>query len=84
MAGGSLVADEVCIVGDKHPDGWASMNGLVFRWLGAKPKPADTHKDLWLRLRCELQLMQTKGARHLDPVFLMRFMDYPEMVEESK
>ena len=42
------------------------------------------HEALWLRLRCELQTMQTNGARHLDPVFLMRFMDYLETVEEPK
>ncbi len=64
-----------------------ALEGDVARLLRERARitnEAQDYKSIWLRLRCELQLMQSKGARHLDPVFLMRFMDYLETVEESE
>ena len=70
----------------KNADGTrANAAGVdVAQLLGRSVAEPPNYSAMWTRLKCELQVMQEKGCRSVDPVFVLRFMDYIEMVEEAK
>ena len=87
MASGAHIVDRVVVVGNTMPDGWAHLTGEPFfgRRAVRNLAPATTSREgEWVRLRCELQTLQEKGCRSVDPVVILRFMDYINEVAEAK